>query len=384
MSQSGKIESLEGLRGIAALIVVASHIRQLFLPELSHTIATAVSSLPWPLDKLVTAITEAPFDGNYAVYTFWVLSGFVLSLKYWTAPASNPGRYLLSSAVKRYLRLAPPVLFSTLFALALIKSGLIVNQQLAQHHLAHHPDWSAYAQWLSAFFSSPPQFTKALQSGLWDTFFHYDRTTTYNAVLWTIEKEFTGSLLLFTALALTNRLTRVGPLWLAASIGSTLVRTHWLTAFLIGAWIARSLPQLKATFLRHPNIQHPLAIFIIITSLGITIGLPNYHGIANLILATITVVLVLTLHQIQKILSRTTFTTLGKLSFSLYLIHFPLLASISSLIFLSVSKFFPQAASASAILATIAILPPASYISFVIADRPAKKLANTLAKRLAR
>lgn len=75
-----RIPALDGLRGIAALVVVIHHC-MLTVPELSKSVTDAhahdVGSLTW-------WVTHTPvhllWDGTEAVFVFFVLSGFVLSL----------------------------------------------------------------------------------------------------------------------------------------------------------------------------------------------------------------------------------------------------------------------------------------------------------------
>ena len=86
--QSGRLQYLEGVRGIAAMQVVLLHFVTGFLPE------TSQHARP-PLRVL--------FDGDTAVYLFFLLSGMVL-----TPSFARPGPFV-GKIAKRVLRLGIPV-----------------------------------------------------------------------------------------------------------------------------------------------------------------------------------------------------------------------------------------------------------------------------------
>ncbi|ELY2669470.1 acyltransferase [Cronobacter sakazakii] len=77
MSSMNKISSVEGIRGLACLMVLISHLTLIFFPYLhgqqDHLIKTH-------LDKV---IFQLPFgflySGSTAVYIFFALSGFILT-----------------------------------------------------------------------------------------------------------------------------------------------------------------------------------------------------------------------------------------------------------------------------------------------------------------
>lgn len=96
-----RVHSLDGLRGAAALVVVAYHVL--------HRVV-----LPKPL---LSAWLMSPFgvfvNGPGAVHLFFVLSGFVLALTMFrdSGPAGVPRFY-----VRRLFRIQPPYAFAVLFA----------------------------------------------------------------------------------------------------------------------------------------------------------------------------------------------------------------------------------------------------------------------------
>ena len=105
--------ALDGVRGVAACVVVISHLIAGFYPALFFG---APDEARFALQH---AIANSPlfvlYSGTFAVYIFFVLSGFVIA-----ASAMRTRCGLLVLALTRYLRLAVPVLASVLLALALM------------------------------------------------------------------------------------------------------------------------------------------------------------------------------------------------------------------------------------------------------------------------
>jgi len=189
------------------------------------------SSLPYPLARACQAVVESLYDGNFAVWTFWVMSSFVLSFKYFTWVPDTPKlaqQYLLVASLKRYFRLAVPVLVSVMLAYFLLVSGLMSNNTLA---MTYEGD---YAVWIAGFYAFDADFFVAIKSALWDSFVSFDHDTTYNTVLWTIEKEFIGSLFLFGCLALFGNNPRRWLWYLLVGIVLALLRLNWVNAFVAG------------------------------------------------------------------------------------------------------------------------------------------------------
>lgn len=111
-----RFNQLEGLRGIAAFVVVLGHLRHTFFFEARNT---------WNANgQIFGTVAEAMFDGNFAVWIFWVMSAFVLSLRFHVTDDHVASRSILSDAlIRRYPRLLLPVLISVFFAWALHASG---------------------------------------------------------------------------------------------------------------------------------------------------------------------------------------------------------------------------------------------------------------------
>jgi peptidoglycan/LPS O-acetylase OafA/YrhL len=112
----GRIAALDGLRGIAALIVVVHHV---FLTVPSFAVAYQFTNPRWShtwTDTLVFTPLHLIWDGPTAVIVFFVLSGYVLAAPY---AAGKVGGWL-SYYPQRLLRLYLPVWAALVFALITI------------------------------------------------------------------------------------------------------------------------------------------------------------------------------------------------------------------------------------------------------------------------
>jgi len=85
-ASASKNLSLEGLRGLAALAVFSCHFLYVFFPYLARGRTVDQSGFV-PLWHWETWFARAPFtllyNGDFAVAVFFVLSGYVLTRKFW-------------------------------------------------------------------------------------------------------------------------------------------------------------------------------------------------------------------------------------------------------------------------------------------------------------
>lgn len=109
-SAENKLSYLESLRGVAALIVVIDHAINMFA---SHLRWTNIEGIPGEIRRQVAwSPLSLIYSGIPAVWLFFLLSGFVLSYKFLKNPRDvSP---IISGAAKRYFRLVIPILGAAL------------------------------------------------------------------------------------------------------------------------------------------------------------------------------------------------------------------------------------------------------------------------------
>ena len=183
---TSKDTSLEALRGLAALNVVAGHFLLTFFPYLgnylwnSRTITQRVVSQRFEFESwLGAAPFTILFNGTFPVCIFFVLSGYVLS---WKFIEQGDHAYLRASALKRFPRLVAPVFASVLFAWALLTLGVMRTTEAAA---------IGAASFLSEAYNQPVSLLSALWIGAIGA--PLLGQTTINVPLWTIKIELLGS-----------------------------------------------------------------------------------------------------------------------------------------------------------------------------------------------
>ena len=186
---------LDGLRGIASVAVFLWHNFLSFFPG-------AVSpDIPLRSRLLEVTVFQSPlnllFAGDFAVYIFFVLSGFVISIKHFRGNYSNA---LKSSFLRRYVRLMPPAIVTILVSYAILKCGLMYNNAAAQLTKS----WWLTLNWRDV----NVDLRNALWMGLYGMWSRgISASEQFNSNLGTLFIELLGSLIIFAFILLVNNLS---------------------------------------------------------------------------------------------------------------------------------------------------------------------------------
>jgi peptidoglycan/LPS O-acetylase OafA/YrhL len=380
-----KLVALEAIRGIAAVAVIIHHALAGFAPRL-HGLYDPVqprSLFGTPLFALI--------NGSAAVVVFFVLSGFVLTVRL----VDRRPRHVFVAALKRWPRLALPV-----FAVNIV-SGFLMAAQLYYNTTAAQTSGS---RWLGLFFTWPSEGLmeplKAAWEGAFGTFFV--GTFVYNSNLWTMYYELWGSVIVFICMLvlffIRNRAAFYGIL-----VALWLVMTWWtyfMAPFVAGValavyfsrnpeadWSSKAIWVLPATFLLlgyHESLAtgKPEAWYAFLTPLS-NIDPYRFRVFLHTLAAISLIMLAIRVETVKSLLSTRIAATLGMLSFPMYLMHFIIISSIGSWIYIVIptNNYFlkPVAAITAIILMTIvASLPIAALDSWWL------KFLNRSASRLLR
>ncbi|MBS1896265.1 MAG: acyltransferase [Actinobacteria bacterium] len=318
MSQNGnRISSLDGLRGLAAGIVLLHH--------------ASLIAQPW-LDPAGWAmLTQSPLKlllaGSEAVMVFFVLSGLVVAL-----PALRPGFSWARYFPARLFRLYLPVIA------ALGAATLLV--QLVPRDATTMPEdsWMQDAQATSVSAGDVLSQMTLLRSDY-----------PIDNVLWSLRWELFFSLLLPLYVWVALRVRRfVLPVAVLTVVLMFVGRTTgnsalaYLPVFLLGTLIAVRLPQLRE-LARNPRATRALpwtAVAACAMLIASWLARPLTAGtIAADVLwalagagAALLVILAVIWPRAQRALSVRPMQWLGRVSFSLYLVHAPILATLCYLL----------------------------------------------------
>lgn len=308
-------------------------------------------------DNLYANPIAALWSGTFAVAIFFVLSGFVLSIGYFQTGKVD---ILKKIAAKRYFRLMIPALVSILICYALIALSLSSMQSAAA---------IIQSDQLAKAWDFTPSIMTALYDGTVGVFI--GGANSYNPVLWTMAVEFLGSFMVFATLLLFSD-SRYRALVYAVLL-IALFNT-WFMAFIIGMIFADIYTKKRITAGKRKwyvlvsvlaislylggypygeDLSHTLyAPFSIFSGLNIDMRMLSLTAAATLL-----VVGVLTIVQVANVLQRKPIRLLGKYSFSLYLVHLPILWIVTTQIFVWFSDLLGyNAAVVASLVLTIPIV----------------------------
>jgi peptidoglycan/LPS O-acetylase OafA/YrhL len=335
-----RLEFLDGLRGWGSVMVFLYH---LIVQLLANT-------TPSYKNKAFAFV----LDGDFAVFIFFVLSGFVLSIKF----IASPGKYSLTQAViARYFRLMLPIIITSLIAYVLMLAHAMYNVQAAGPALS--PDW------MGSYFNFEPTFKYFLQFNLYYVFFNFNPGANFNPVLWTIAYEFTGSMLVYLLIGFfrnTKNQTYLIPV--ALLIAFNLVHNPIIAFFAIGYVLAELYVAYEARLAQSAWASGLATALILVPIIGSTFYRTQHHFYQAL-LATAMVLAVSFSGVLKRFFSNKLSRFLGRISFPLYLIHLPLICSYSSYLFIALPNYgwSHQAASNLIIASTV---PLGIFLAWVI------------------
>jgi peptidoglycan/LPS O-acetylase OafA/YrhL len=318
---------LDALRGIAALIVVVRHFVNIF-PRDAYPVA----------DLLVKAPTRILFAAHEAVLLFFLLSGFVLATSIISSGGLSSGSMpsgagYLTFVRKRVYRIYPPYAA----AVGLAALGAICLAEPI----------TGLSGWFGLTWSEPVTLRiladHLLLVGSFDT-------AQLNTAFWSLVHEMRISLI-FPALLLFTIRT---PLWLvaAAAAGATalaggsspyggdwLPTFHYAGIFALGAVMARSIEAIRARYAATStpvrNAAGVIAVLLVMYGLGPP-SLREHLGyftdwfvVAGLVWL---MVLALSNERVRAILNLPALQYLGRVSYSLYLVHATMLFALVHLL----------------------------------------------------
>lgn len=362
---AAKNNALEGLRGLAALMVVLSHCVFTFYPYLQNCNPEFIKQ-QW--ETVAAQFPRTLYNGGFAVCIFFAMSGYVLSKSFF---AGN-NKSLEVAAVKRYIRLVLPVAASILICYAMMKAGMLKIET------AELPGFITQA------YQGEPNLSNALADGIWKSLIEGNQT--YNYVLWTIRIEFLGSMLLFAYLALFGR-SNFG--WIYTLPVMYIILTldpanaAFYALFFAGAYLNKAGERL-----RNP-VTHTSAMIIGLFLGGVRpctsaydfmIGIEQNIGpmgyAPTAFGALLVVWVVVADNSVSRFFSFRPFVWLGAKSFSLYLLHTVVLSSVGVYVFTHLQSFnlFYRAGTATLAVLLVSVVVAIPFARFV--DDNAVKLAN--------
>ncbi|TBL64746.1 acyltransferase family protein [Hafnia alvei] len=359
-----KITHLEGLRGLCCFIVVFDHCVSAFNSALRHT---NISGLIGDMQRVIAwSPLNLIYSGIPSVYIFFILSGFVLSNKF---NLHKKNDILISASIKRYPRLILPIFFAmvVMFIIYIISNSIFgTNYNL-----------SIIDVFMQSFIYVP-----------------FGGSKLENGAMWTITYELYGSFLIFATLALFGSYKYKYGIYFILFLFTL---ESYYCVFIFGMVINSLLHDGYSCKIKNKYI----ALFIIAISLvlisypyprsSVSIGgvysylsifkdqNTTYQYLTKFGCITLFVSL-FSLDSIKSFFNNPTLQFMGKISFSVYILHVPFL--IFALNFKNEFHSTPiKLLALTFIVYLLTIITSIYFENFI--DTGAVKYSNKLAKRVA-
>lgn len=373
--QFGRIEEIDGIRGWAALCVVIFHLCLETFSKL-HPHFVNPSSFFF-------------FDGPMAVYIFFILSGDALS-----TPFLSTGKKatLDKMVVKRYFRLVAPIAIMTAITAFAIRIGLTHNEEAAS--IVHREDWLGILM--------TPDFTMldALRYPFLTVFSFSEGGKGFNAFLWTMPIELTGSFLVFLYLYVHGKV-RHQTLTLAAIIAFTFLANKWYTLFFIGVLFSHLRVTGRLDRIRAKTLTRVIAPVLVLSAYALEyrfLSVPDVTHASSMFDSVIIFAqdnkkfLMATLFLVGAYLSKDLCNFfrngisrfLGKVSFPIYLAQALVICTFSSLVITKTADYLDRTEVCIAIgLAGVTITMTLGYLLAILERRVMKWIDLALTRLMA-
>lgn len=411
-----RLYALDGLRGLAALSVFLWHNFISFFPGCNIPEAPTHSYF---LEKVIfPSPASFLFSGDFAVYVFFVLSGFVLSLKFFIKPDSES---LKSQYFRRYVRLMPPAAITVFVAFVILKNGwmyninaaIIVNQSTIHKlittsaDLTHGSDmmvnipnslWLVF-NWHNVIIT----FQNACWQAFWAVWFEPILPgSQFNSNLGTLFLEIIGSytVYFFLMVCICLKIPKILRYFLQCSliVSSILVfqEPHYVV-FMVGMFVADIYVNSKVIF--DKLIKYRLGyLFLVISIYFGSFNSVNCTSVwAKPIMdimpgvippmfwtwicgSTFLLISVLTVLPLQRMLELKMCKFLGTYSYSLYLCHTVFIGSVTCFLFTTISGLHKYSYIENVFLSIVAGLP--LFMLFVYAVKKVDDLSTNLSRKI--
>ena len=355
------VAQLTSVRGLACLVVLVGHVIQVI-----HYHFAAAGFWSW----LARALVTYAFNAEAAVLLFFVLSGCVLSLslRNLKAPLLQP---VLGFYVKRVFRIYPLLWLGVEVALL----SMVVVQPLVGH--------GVFVDWLERNLGTAltlPHVLMAL-SGMY---------TRYNGPMWSLRVELVYSLMfpaffllvrhLYTRMALLATLLVVALLPLPTQIG-----TAFGFSFAMGALI----PMLPKPLGRFHGLAAAVALLVLLYDRFLLVGLHPPERVFDCIETVSAFVLIRDVYgsgRTYRLLVWRPLILLGEFSFSIYLLHLPILLMIFTelqrVVGLPTLLDHPSASQVALSVLTILVTVSVSAATYHLVELPFHDAGRQLGRRI--
>lgn len=325
-----RYKELDSLRGLAAISVLTGHFLSVF-----HSVANLSEfSMNSIKEQFIYLIKFTPlhilWGGHEAVIFFFVLSGFVLSLPFTNNEVPTYGTFLFKRVCRIYIPYYVAVLFSVIMRVAFSINGI-----------------DSLTYWFNSMWVAPITPENIIQHILLIGDFN---STVFDGTIWSLVHEMRISLIFpFIMLLVLRSNWKLNLLWsiVVSYIGCTLINLfkpqystnyflsiHYLAMFVVGALLAKNRMKLIEFLFKGGRLIRIIVVFIGVGAYTYAWWFfRNTKSIHTVFIndwficlgAAIFIIIALSSVTVANLLHKKPILLLGKMSYSIYLYHVPIL-----------------------------------------------------------
>lgn len=390
----------EGLRGIAAVVVFLSHFKPTFCVDINKSFLDFIGVSDLQKRAFIENFLSLFYDGYLPVFIFWFMSAYLISIKLFDNSKNENNKYLVEATTKRYFRLAIPVFFSSLLCFILLKTHQFYNLELSKQIGGNHQN-----DWLCLWNDFNPGIFHFLRTTIIEVFI--PGNSNYNLALWTMNAELLGSFLCFALFALIGKNKFRFIFYLVICIFFTiaglrevssyyfLTNYYFYLIFMLGfMWCDAKYSSDEGVYLKEKinKVFHSkiTVLILLIIGFGVTIFSDTVYPLNKNIYYLFTfpvkavafTLLVNNFSSFKKLFSVKPLLFMGKISFSFYLLHIPLMFSLGIYLYLyaGISSEY-KVLMIFIILSVITVM--LSYIFMKLVDKKAISISDRIGKYFA-
>lgn len=330
-----RITWVDGLRGVASLFIVFHHFIMGYYPA-AYRGEEAIAHLAGDVEAEFSQSPLAFFAiGDLWVSVFCLVSGFVISYQVFHM---TEAKQFSKSLLKRYPRLMLPVFALSAIVYVMLHLNLFFNGPASL---------LSGSEWLAQFYQNKTTISDLIFSSIADTWI-VGMSTLYSNAFWMLADLFAGSFMAYILAAMGKGMNgRMLYVYIGVAVVYLSTNSR-LSDFALGVLIAYIAERFGERIQKHKKACVITGIFMILTA--VILGaypvayaptnayrflnhLPDrlnpyyfYHMIASALI----VMGIYLLKPLAKVLSLKPFLFLGKISYSIYLVHIPVLFSLSA------------------------------------------------------
>lgn len=388
--ESKRITWIDGLRGVASLFIVFHHFIMGYYPAAYEGVGAL---------RHMSGNTEAVFSQSplafFAIGDFWVsvfclVSGFVISYQVFHM---TDVKQFSKSLLKRYPRLMLPVFALSAIVYVMLHLELFFNTPAAA---------LSGSEWLAQFYQNKTTVSDLIFSSIADTWI-VGMSTLYSNAFWMLADLFAGS---FMAYILAAMARGMNGRMLYVYIGVVVVylsTNSRLTDFAFGVLLAYIAERFGSKIAAHSKVcvclgSGTLILAVILGAYPVAYSPTNAYRILNhlpqrlnpyyfyhMLAAALLVLSIYLLSPLKRLLSLKPMLFLGKISYSVYLVHIPVLFSLSAWLLVEFTKRTQNynLSAGMMLLISMPVILLISCLFYRFIEKPAARLIEWTAEQLA-